>query len=166
MDIKNISFGQTEAFNVFVENPRGGQNKYEYDEELEVIKLDFIFSGDLRWPYNYGFIPQTRAGDGDMLDVCILSSHPIDPGVMVECKAIGMVEVMDRGEVDNKILAVPLCDPLAEKYNNITDLSDEQTREFEDFLRELAVQKNKIMEVKGFRNKEIAEAEIKKSLVK
>jgi inorganic pyrophosphatase len=166
MDLKKIPFGSMEAFNVLVENSRGSQNKYEYDEELETIKLDFVFSGDLKWPYNYGFIPHTRAGDGDMLDVCVLSSHAIDPGVVVKCKAIGMIEVLDRGEVDNKILAVALPDLLAEKYSDITDLSDEQIREFEDFLQDLAVQKNKIMEIKGFRNKEIAEAEIKKSAAK
>ncbi len=162
MPYKNLPFGKTDAFNVVVENSEGASNKYEYDERLDLFKLDFVFGGDLRWPFNYGFIAGTRGGDGDMLDAIVISSHPIDPQTLVVCKTVGMVEVVDRGERDNKIICVPLADPLAKQLSDISDFSEEQQRNWEDFFHELAVQKNKIMEIKGFRNKSTALDELNK----
>ncbi len=166
MNVKNIPFGQVDKFNVFIEIPEVTQNKYEYDEELEMVRLDFVLSGEAGWPFNYGFICGTRGGDGDMLDAIILSSQPLTVGTLVVCRAVGMAEIVDRGEVDNKILCVPVVDRLMEKYQNIDSFSEEQLRSYNDFFIDLAVQKNKIMEVKGFGDKERAEQEINRSIEK
>jgi len=121
MSYKNIPLGTVEEFNVIVEIPKGSENKYEYDEDLDVIKLDWVFSGGFHFPFDYGYIPETRGGDGDHLDAFVFSSHPIDFGAVVKCRAIGMIELIDRGEEDNKILAVALADP---KYTSHKELSD------------------------------------------
>src|SRR3990167_8529121 len=110
MSYKNIPLGKPEQFNAVVEISKGGENKYEYDENLDSIKLDWVFSGGFHFPFDYCYIPQTRGGDGDHLDVFIIASHPLQIGTIVECRPVGMIELLDRGEEDNKILAVPVAD--------------------------------------------------------
>src|SRR5947209_3971020 len=80
MNIKDLPFGELEAFNAVIEIPKGSQDKYEYDEELDVIKLDRVLYGSQRFPFNYGFVPETRAEDGDHTDVLLLSTNPLVPG--------------------------------------------------------------------------------------
>src|SRR3989344_575638 len=104
MGFKNIPFGSPEKFNVVLEIPTGSRNKYEYDEELDAIKLDFVFSENFKYIFNYGYIPETRGGDSDHLDCIILAPCPIDIGTIVECGPIGIIEMLDRGEEDNKII--------------------------------------------------------------
>lgn len=158
-------FGKIEAFNVRVEIPEGSSVKYEYSEELGALVADFIFQNGFAWPFNYGEILGTKGGDGDKLDAIVLSTHPLHPGSIAVCRAIAMAEIIDRGEIDNKIICVPVVDRDLEFYQDLDSLSEEQLRSYEDFFRELAVQKNKILEIKGFHNRERAEEEIKKSII-
>lgn len=151
MSYKNLPFGSVERFNVVVEIPKGSQNKYEYDEELDLFTLEWVFIGDFKFIFDYGFVPQTRGGDGDMLDAFVLTSHPLEQGTVVECRAIGMIELLDRGEVDNKILAVPVVD---RKYTDVRELADldfEYEQTFRNFFKELGAQKDKVIEIKGFK---------------
>ncbi len=150
MSYKNIPFGSIDKFNAVVEIPEGSENKYEYDVELDTIKLDWVFTDGFKFIFNYGYIPETLGGDGDHLDVFILSSHPIAVGVVVECRTIGMIELLDRGEEDNKILAVPLADLGYKKYKDLDDLNFDYKQTFGKFFQDLAKQKNKIVEIKGF----------------
>lgn len=152
-----------EKFKVFIEIEQGSNEKYEYDKLSKELKLDFVFD-NLFFPYNYGFIPNTLSGDGEELDAVILSSAPIARGRTVVCKAIGMMEVIDRGEEDNKIICVPVSDPLAEQYHDIGDMSADKQREFKEFLRNIGLQKKKDMEVRAFVNRGLAEKEIKKAI--
>ena len=156
MSFKNISFGTPEEFNVLIEIPKGSQNKYEYNEETDKIELDWVFVNDFCLPYNYGLIPQTRGGDGDNLDAFVISSQPIDIGTVVKCRAIGIIKLIDKGEQDDKIIAVSLNDSEYNKYQDIKELSFDYVNIFEEFFKELAIQKNKIMEIKGFKGKEKA----------
>ena len=165
LNLRTVPFGSPEEFNVLIEIPQGSQNKYEFDEKHEAIRLDFVLSGGLTWPANYGSVVGTLGGDGDMLDVFVFSSNPVYPGVLVACKPFGMIEVIDRGETDNKILAVAVVDPRSKYLNDLEDLPEEEVRQFEDFLAELAQQKNKIMEIKGFHGRQRALEELKKSVI-
>ena len=153
MSYKNIPFGNTDKFNVVIEIPRGSENKYEYDEGLDVIKLDWVFSGGFCFPFDYGFIPETRGGDGDHLDAFVFCPHPIAIGTIVECRAIGMIELLDRREEDNKILAVPISDPKYKNHNELADLNFDYKNIFGKFFKDIGIQKSKILEVKGFRDK-------------
>lgn len=160
MTYKNLPFGTAEKFNVVIEIPKGSRNKYEYDPELDAIKLEWVFTGGFNFVSDYGFVPQTLGGDGDPLDVFVLTSHPLEQGTVVDCRAIGMIEVLDRGEVDNKLLAVPVVDQKYSKVRELTDLDFDYEKEFREFLAELARQKDKIMEVKGFKGSDGAIKEL------
>ncbi len=164
MSFKEIPFGSVDAFNVIVEIPKGSQNKYEYDEELDNLVLDFVFNGDFRFPFNYGYIPQTRGGDGDPVDVFIVGKHPIDPGVIVKSRAIGIIELLDRGEQDDKIIAVALADSEFSQFSESEDLPFDYKKIFTEFFIELGKQKNKTLEIKGFHDSSTATRAIESSL--
>jgi inorganic pyrophosphatase len=108
-----------EVIHVVIEVPRGSANKYEYDKELGVIKLDRVLYAAMQYPGDYGFIPSTLGGDGDPLDALILSTHPFLPGVLVECRVLGMLEMSDDKGRDEKILAVPADDPALGRPANL-----------------------------------------------
>ncbi len=121
--VRDITPGKEapEIVNVFVEVPEGSRNKYEYDEKLKIIKLDRVLYSPFHYPGDYGFIPQTLWYDGDPIDVVILTRLPVAPGVLVETRPIGAMEMIDNGEDDIKIIGVPAKDPF---YNEVLDIAD------------------------------------------
>jgi inorganic pyrophosphatase len=150
MSFKNIPFGEPTRFNAIIEIPKGDSNKYEYDEELDVIKLDWVFTADFKMPFDYGYIPQTLGGDGDALDVYVVTDHPLATGTLVACRPIGIIKLLDRGEVDDKIIAIPLAHPRFKTIQSLEDFEFDYRGIFEKFFIELSKQKNKALEVKGF----------------
>src|ERR1700733_2925919 len=100
-----------ETVNVIIEIPKGSQNKYEFDEELGVFKLDRVLYSPFHYPLDYGFIPQTRSEDGDHADALVLGGDPLPLGTVVEVRPIGMLHMIDSGEADAKILAVQVKNP-------------------------------------------------------
>ncbi len=160
MSYKNLPFGSVAKFNVVIEIPKGSPNKYEYDPGLDLIKLEWVFTGDFKFLFDYGFVSQTLGGDGDPLDAFVFCSHPLEQGTVVECRAVGMIEVLDRGEVDNKILAVAVADKEFGRFQELRDLKFDYEKTFRDFFKELGVQKDKIIEIKGFKDRARAEKEL------
>lgn len=160
MNIKDLPFGDVEAFHVVVEIPQGSQDKYEYDEKLDVIKLDRVLYGAQRFPTNYGFIPKTRAEDGDHADVLLFSTNPLISGSVVEARPIGFMEMIDTGEKDSKILAVPTSDPRFNDVLTIEDLPEHKLKEIQNFFETMKVLQGKKVEVKGFDGKERAIKEL------
>lgn len=154
-----------QSFQVRVENLKGTKEKYEYDEVAGEMKLDFVFQDGLLWPYNYGEILNTLGGDGDKLDAIILASAPLTIGQIITCRAVGMIELLDRGEEDNKILCVPVTDAEMERIQDISDIDKKFLAEDEEFLMQVAKQKNKVMKVISFQDKTVAEKEIQKAKI-
>jgi len=150
---------------VRVENLKGTKEKYEYDERAGKMHLDFIFQDGLLWPYNYGEILDTLGGDGDKLDAIIMSSQPLEIGQIVECRTVGMMELLDRGQEDNKILCVPTQDAEMLKIQDLPDVDKKFLQEDEDFLMQVAKQKNKVMKVLSFQDRLRAQEEISKAIV-
>jgi len=105
-----------EEINVVVEIPEGSRNKYEYDKDLNVFRLDRVLHSPIYYPGDYGFVPQTLAEDGDPLDVLILVVQPTFPGCLVVARPIGMLKMIDNGEPDDKVLCVPVGEPA---YNGV-----------------------------------------------
>ena len=99
-----------------VEVPKGHRNKYEYSKTAGVIKLDRVLFSPLHYPGDYGFIPQTYFDDNDPMDILVMMNEPTFPGCVIEARPIGMFKLIDRGEPDYKILAVPSTDPNFEDY--------------------------------------------------
>ena len=160
MSYKHVPFGTPEKFNVVIEIPRKGAIKYEYDEKWDEIKVSCIFRNEFTFPCDYGFVPQTRGGDGDHLDAFVLGSQSVQMGAVVECRPIGMIELLDRGEKDDKILAIPLNDLGFENVKTLEDLPFDYKKIFEEFFKELAIQRNKTMEIKGYKDAKAAMQEL------
>jgi inorganic pyrophosphatase len=120
-----------DVVNVIVEIPRGNRNKYEYDEELGVLKLNRVLFSSLYYPGDYGLIPRTRYDDGDPLDVLVMINEPTFPGCVLEARPVGLFRMLDLEQADDKVLAVPASDPL---YAEIRELDDIPPH----FLREVA----------------------------
>lgn len=143
-----------------MEIPKGSEKKYEYDEKLGEFKLDFIFTGGFHFPFAYGLVPETLADDGDHLDAFIITDEPLKQGDVVQVKPIGVIDLLDRGQGDNKILCVPAASPDAKKYQTIEDLDFDYTKLFTEFFAELGRQKNKVIEIIGFRGQDRAVDEL------
>jgi inorganic pyrophosphatase len=106
---------------VLVEIPKRSRNKYEYDEEMGLLRFDRMLFSAVHYPSDYGFIMDTLAEDGDALDALVLVSEPTFPGCLIEVKPIGLFNMWDEKGRDEKILCVPVSDP---HWNNLEDLSD------------------------------------------
>jgi inorganic pyrophosphatase len=117
-----------------VEVPKGSQNKYEYSKSAGVIKLDRVLYSPLHYPGDYGFIPQTYYGDGDPLDILVMMEEPTFPGCVIEARPVAMLRLNDKGENDDKVLAVPSTDPHYEDYHDLADLPKHFPKAVEHFF--------------------------------
>src|SRR3989338_7104535 len=129
MDITKLSAGKNPEkgeVNVFIKIPQGSSIKYEIDKESGVIMVDRFAYTAMFYPFNYGFVPQTSAEDGDAVDVLVISTYAVAPGTVIPSRVIGMLEMEDEEGIDTKILAVPTVkvDPF---FANINDVSDIDT---------------------------------------
>lgn len=169
MDIKKLSAGKNppEEVNVFVEIPQGSSVKYELDKDIGVVMVDRFTYTAMFYPFNYGFIPQTAAEDGDPIDVLVISTYQVAPGTVIPARPIGMLEMEDEEGIDTKILAMPTVkvDPFYAKVNDVNDL-DEMTKKkiqhFFDHYKEL--EPNKWVKTKNFLPREKALEAIKKAM--
>ena len=109
-----------------IEIPKGSRVKYEVDVSTGFLFVNRFLYTATYFPYNYGFIPGTEGADGDPLDVLIIASDPVYPGVVIECKPIGLLEMFDESGEDNKVISIPLekVDPEFSNINDIDDISD------------------------------------------
>ncbi len=105
-----------------VEIPKGSRNKYEYSKVAGVIKLDRVIYSSMHYPSDYGLIPQTYAEDGDPMDIMVMVNEPTFAGCVIEARPIAVFHMLDRGDPDQKILAVPTTDPLYRDYTDIGDV--------------------------------------------
>jgi inorganic pyrophosphatase len=121
--------------NVVVEIPRGSRNKYELHKESGHFKFDRMLYSAVHYPGDYGFIPRTLAEDGDPLDVLIITSTPTFTGCIVEVRPLGVFDMSDHGEKDEKILAVPMRNPLYEEYASLSDVLPHFLLEVEHFFK-------------------------------
>jgi inorganic pyrophosphatase len=117
-----------------VEVPKGSRNKYEYSKKAGVIKLDRVLYSPLHYPGDYGFIPQTFFDDGDPMDILVMMNEATFPGCVIEARPLGMLKMIDGGELDYKVLAVPATDPNFDEYLDITDLPAHFPREVQHFF--------------------------------
>lgn len=163
-DIK-IGEDAPEEFNCIIEVPKGSHNKYEIDKETGLIKLDRANYGAAPYPFDYGFVPQTLWEDGDALDVILLTTYPLHPGILVNARPVALMEMIDSGESDNKIIAVPVEDRRFDDIQNLADLNKHMLKEFKDFFENLKNLKGKpaIVKIEGFKEKPEAIQAIKHS---
>ena len=150
-----------ETFDAFIEIPAGSRNKYEYDFDLKRLRFDRLLYSNMRYPADYGFIPETLALDGDPLDVLVMFSEPTIPGLVVEVKPVGIFYMSDDKGQDEKILCVPVSDPIMNKLNDINDINEHFKKEIEHFFQVYKDLENKTVETNGFGDKAAAVKMIK-----
>lgn len=119
---------------MIVEIPKDSGNKFEYDGEMGVFRLDRPLYSPLHYPGDYGFVPGTLAEDGDPLDVLVLISEPTFPGCMIEVRPLGFLELVDSEERDQKILAVPDVSPRYQQLHTVDQVWPHLRREVEHFF--------------------------------
>jgi len=141
-----------EEVNVVVEVPKDCKLKYELDKETGLLKLDRALYSAVHYPGDYGFIPKTYWDDDDPLDVLILSNFPIFPLTLVQVRPIGVIEMKDGSEMDDKIIAVHSNDPRFDRYKDLKDVPEHMILEIKHFFetyKELQNKKVKILNLKG-----------------
>jgi inorganic pyrophosphatase len=119
--LHDIAPGTADVMNVIVEIPKFSKNKYEIDKETGIIALDRVMHSAQDYPFDYGFVPQTLFDDGDALDVVLVTTYPLAPGILVRARPVAIMEMVDGGDRDDKVIAVPVDDP---RMNDIQDLED------------------------------------------
>jgi inorganic pyrophosphatase len=138
--------------NVLVEIIAGSKNKYEFDKDLNAFALDRVMFSSVQYPYDYGFVPNTLADDGDPLDGMVMMDEPTFPGCVIAARPIGMMEMIDGGDRDEKILCVPDKDPRYAQIKSIKDLPQHRLDEIAEFFGTYKNLEKKPVEVLGWKD--------------
>jgi len=153
-----------EEVDVIVEIPRGSQNKYELDKESGMIRLDRVLHPPFKYGWDYGFIPQTLADDGDPADGLIVMAEGSFPGVVVPCRPIGIMHMVDSGEQDDKVICVAAKDPSFKDVMDLKDLPEGEAAKMEEFFSNYKKKEGKVTEVTGFEGADAAKRYIKNAI--
>jgi inorganic pyrophosphatase len=145
-----------EQVTAVIEIPRGSRNKYELDKDSGMMRLDRVLYSAVHYPGDYGFIPRTLHEDGDPLDVLVRINEPTFPLCQIDVRPIGVLKMLDLGDPDDKIIAVPVNDPLHGEYFDIADLPQHYLREVEHFFGIYKDLEGKRMQVLGWEKSEYA----------
>ena len=123
------------TFDVLIEIPKGSRNKYEYDFTLHKIRFDRTLFSSMMYPGDYGFVPRTLALDQDPLDVLVLGTEPTYPMVVMRVRPIGVFHMTDEKGPDEKLICVPVKDPIWNRHRDIGDLNPHRLKEIEHFFQ-------------------------------
>ena len=135
-----------------VEVPKLSRNKYEYDKETEVFRLDRVLHSPLHYPVDYGFIPRTYEDDGDPVDIMVFVDEPSFQGSVLKVRPIGLLRMLDEGRPDDKVLAVPLGNPRFAEVKELKGMPPHLLKELEHFFgvyKELEGKETKVLEWRG-----------------
>ena len=150
--------------NGIIEIPQNTRAKYELDKESGMLKLDRVLYSSMYYPANYGFIPQTYCDDKDPLDIVILSQIHVVPMCIVSAKVIGVMRMLDGGELDDKIIAVAEHDMSVNHINDISEIPPHFLAELRNFFEDYKKLENKTVEVEDFQSAEVAKKIILQSM--
>jgi inorganic pyrophosphatase len=164
--LHDISAGDNipNEINVIVEINKGSLNKYELDKETGLIMLDRVSHTAQTFPFDYGFVPQTHWHDGDPLDVVLITTSPLIPGILVKARPVGVLDMIDSGESDAKILAVPVGDPRFAHVNDLKDVNPHFIKEVVHFYENYKKLQNKEVTIPSVRDAESAKAVISEAV--
>ncbi len=162
--LHDIEPGTRDEMNVIIEIPRGSKNKYEIDKATGLIALDRAMHTSQDYPFDYGFIPRTLWDDGDALDVLVLTTYPLAPGILVRVRPVAVMDMIDGGESDNKVIAVPTDDPRWNEVKDLGDINKHTIKEIEHFFSTYKKIQNKEVAVNGFRGAEDAKKDYDKAI--
>ncbi len=163
---KDIATGPSvpEVVYAVIEIPKGSNNKYEYDKDMEAFALDRVLYSPFFYPAEYGIIPQTLYDDGDPMDIMVLMEQPTFPGCVIDTRPIGIMRMIDGGDKDDKILGVPVNDPMYKDVEDISDVPKHLLDEIVHFFKEYKALEGKTTEVLGWENAQKAFEAIEHSI--
>lgn len=167
MNIAPWNKEEKKIVNVFVEIPQGGNIKYELDKDSGVVFVDRFVYTAMSYPFNYGFIPGTAADDGDPVDVLVVSSQPVQAGVVIPSVVIGMLEMEDEEGIDTKLVAVPTLkiDPINGVYKDVSELPEilrNKMKHFFEHYKEL--EPGKWVKVREWKGADVALDEVRRGI--
>ncbi len=162
--LKDVPAGTPEKMNLIIEIPKGSNIKFEYDKERNMFAVDRVMYSSFSYPADYGFIPQTHCDDGDPLDGFLFIDQPTYPGILVPARAVGMVEMIDGGEQDNKLICVAAKDPNYTHVKDLKDLPEFFVKKVKHFLEHYKDLKGGKVEIAGIKGADAARAEFSKSV--
>lgn len=156
-------------FNCIIEIPKWSHNKYEIDKDTGLIALDRVNYNAAPYPFDYAFAPRTLWDDGDALDVVLFTTHPLNVGVFVAVRPVGVMLMNDSGESDYKIMAVPVEDKRYDHVQDISDVSPHLLKDYAHFFETYKNLKGKTaadypVVVEGYEGKDAAVAAVEKSI--
>ncbi len=165
----DISRGENvpEEINTIIEIPKNSLNKYEIDKKTGLIALDRANYSSHPYPFDYGFVPQTLWDDGDALDVIVLTTFPLAVGILVRVRPVGIMEMIDGGESDYKVIGVPVDDKRWEDVQTLDDVNQHALKEYVHFFetyKELKKGEKGEVVINGYKGKEDAVAAIEKGI--
>ncbi len=156
--LHDIAPGTKDEMNVIVEINKGSKNKYEIDKETGIIALDRVMHSAQDYPFDYGFVPQTLWDDGDALDVVLLTTYPLQPGILVRARPVAIMHMIDGGEADEKVIAVPVDDPRFAEVKDMGDVNPHVLKEISHFFATYKQIQKKEVTVGEFEGRDAAEA--------
>ena len=155
-----------EVVTAVIEIPAKSRNKYELDKESGLLKLDRVLYSAVHYPGDYGFIPRTLHEDNDPMDILVRINEPTFPGCMIEARPSGVLRMLDKGEPDDKILAVPTNDPFHNEYYDIADIPQHYLKEVEHFFHIYKDLEGKRVQILGWEKSEVAMRVIMESIAR
>ena len=164
--LHDLSTGENtpKELNVIIEIPKGSKNKYEIDKVTGLIKLDRAMKTAQDYPFDYGFAPQTHWDDGDALDVVVLTTYPLLPNILVVVRPVAVMKMIDSGDSDDKIIAVPVDDPRWDEVNDLADVNKYTLKEIKHFFETYKQIEGKEVKIEGFEGKDSAMKAVERSM--
>jgi inorganic pyrophosphatase len=139
-----------EVVRAIIEIPQNSANKYEYDGNLGVFRMDRALYSPMHYPGDYGFIPGTLADDNDPMDVLVLVQQPSFPGCLIEVRPVGVLNMVDNDERDQKVLAVPTKNPRYDQIHTMDQIFAHVKREIEHFFTIYKELEGKVTKMQGW----------------
>ncbi len=150
--------------NLVVEIPAGSRNKYEYCSAAGIMALDRVLHSSVRYPFDYGFIPNTYADDGAPLDAMVIMDEPTFAGCLIKARPIGVLDMYDCGAYDGKLLCVPIANPRQENIISINQIASNQLEDVAEFFRTSKGLDGRTVQIDGWRDYEVVEDLIRKCI--
>ncbi len=153
-----------DEINAIIEIPKGSRNKYEYCPAHDCFKLDRVLFSPMHYPTAYGFVPSTKFTDGDPLDIMVLIDEPTFTGCLIEVRPIGLLRMIDAGQIDDKIVSVAVNDQRHAHYQSLEQVKPHVLVEIEYFYSVYKDLEGKATKVKGWEDRDVALRTIRDSM--
>jgi inorganic pyrophosphatase len=151
MDLRQLPASPAPGLvNIVVEIPAGSRNKYEYNATAGVMALDRVLHSSVRYPFDYGFVPNTLAEDGAPLDAMVIMEEPTFAGCLIRARPIGILDMVDSGAHDGKLLCIPEAGFRHRDIRSIRQIAPNQLEEVAEFFRTYKNMEGRVTTIQGW----------------